>query len=134
MSQQTTPDQNATLVATFIDVVWRQGRLDQLDHFWTADCVNHADAGPANRGLPALRRYHEVFKGQLAAFQSPEIEILQQVAQGDRVATQMVTRAHHRPTGRTVSLATIRIDRLHEGRIAEHWSVADMAGLMQQIS
>jgi predicted ester cyclase len=30
-------------------------------------------------------------------------------------------------------LATIRIDRLAAGRIAEHWSVADMAGLMSQI-
>ena len=37
------------------------------------------------------------------------------------------------PTGKTVSLATIRIDRLRDRTIAEHWSVADMAGLLQQL-
>jgi predicted ester cyclase len=36
-------------------------------------------------------------------------------------------------TGRTAPLATIWIDRLRDGRIAEHWSVADMAGFMQQL-
>ena len=39
----------------------------------------------------------------------------------------------HKPTGKTVTLDTIRIDRVEAGKIAEHWSVADMAGLMQQI-
>jgi len=32
-----------------------------------------------------------------------------------------------------VALATIRIDRIQGGKIAEHWSVADVAGLIQQL-
>lgn len=66
--------------------------------------------------------------------------MLQQVAEGDRVVTQIATSARHTaefmghaPSGRTVTLATIRIDRLEGDRIAEHWSVADMAGLLAQI-
>ncbi|MFN6455887.1 MAG: ester cyclase [Nostoc sp. EfeVER01] len=27
----------------------------------------------------------------------------------------------------------IRIDRVQDGKIAEHWSVSDAAGLMQQL-
>jgi predicted ester cyclase len=55
--------------------------------------------------------------------------------------THMVTSGRHSgdfmgvpATGRSVSLATIRIDRIVDGKIAEHWSVADMAGLVQQLT
>jgi predicted ester cyclase len=127
-------ERNKAVVADFIDLVWRKGELDKLPTFWTTDCINHADASQPNRGLEALRRYHEQFGQAFAAFEGPMIEIEQQVAEGDRVVTQMVTRARHKPSGKSVTLATIRIDRLVGGKIAEHWSVADMAGLMQQIS
>ncbi len=125
---------NKVLVADFIEVVWRLGQLEKLSEYWTANCLNHADASPNNRGLEALRLYHEQFGKAFAAFQDPKIEIEQQIAEDDRVVTQMVTRARHASTGKFVSLATIRIDRLNGGKIAEHWSVADMAGLMQQIA
>ena len=125
---------NKAIIADFIERVWRQGLLNELPAFWTDDCVNHADPGPANRGLIELRRYHQRFSQAFEGFSSPSIEIVQQVAERDRVVTQLVTHATHLASGKAVSLATIRIDRLSGGRIAEHWSVADMAGLMQQIS
>ncbi len=37
------------------------------------------------------------------------------------------------PTGKAVSVASIRIARFAGGKIAEHWSVADMAGFMQHL-
>lgn len=126
-------ERNKSKIASFIDVVWRQGRLDALATFWTSDCVNHADPAPSNSGLEALRRYHAQFSQAFAEFQSPTIELVQQIAEGDRVATQIVTKATHAASGRSVALSTIRIDRLREGKIAEHWSVADMAGLMRQL-
>ena len=103
--------------------------------------MNHAAPGPGNVGLADLRAYHEGFiAGFLPAFSEPRIEFVQQVAEGDRVVSQMVFRAVHTgpvfgkpPTGRVVSLASIRIDRFEDDKIAEHWSVADMAGFMQQL-
>ena len=124
---------NKGVLRRFIEVVWQEGRLDQLPSFWTANCVNHADPAPDKQGLAALSRYHEGFAHSFADFESLEIVLEQQVAEDDCVVTQMVTRAVHKPTARRVSLATIRIDRFYEGKIAEHWSVADMAGLMQQL-
>ena len=128
------PEANKAVVQRFIELVWREGRLEQLPSFWTANCVNHSDPAPEKQGLAALRRYHESFARSFADFDGLDIVVEQQVAGHDRVATQIVTRAVHKPTGRHVSLATIRIDRLAEGKIAEHWSVADMAGLMQQLA
>lgn len=65
---------------------------------------------------------------------------MQQVAEGDRVVTHMITRGEHSgafvggtPTGKHMWLATIRIDRMQNGKIAERWSVADVAELMQQL-
>ena len=125
---------NKAVVARFIEVVWREGQLDQLPSFWTVDCVNHADPSRDKNGLAALRRYHESFGKSFADFEGLQINLDQQVAERDRVVTQMTTRAHHKPTGRQVSLATIRIDRLEGAKIAEHWSLADMAGLAQQLA
>lgn len=134
-------EQNKRRLREFVRSVWEERDLSALPTFWTADCVNHAAPGPGNVGLDALRAYHEGFlAGLLPAFSDPRIEYVQQVAEGDRVVSQMAFRAVHTgpvfgkpPTGRAVSLASIRIDRFEGGRIAEHWSVADMHGFMQQL-
>jgi len=131
---------NKRIVQGFIEVAWEGRDLAALPTFWTDDCVNHAVPGPDNRGLAALQAYHEQFFAGFSAFSRVQIHIVQQVAEGDRVVTQMTTRGAHSgpfygipPTGRDVSLATIRIDRLRDGKIAEHWSVADVAGLLQHL-
>jgi predicted ester cyclase len=140
---ETLSDQNARhkrVLEAFIEAVWRRGDLDALERYWTESCVNHAAQPGHDRGLAALRVYHEQFAAAFAAFAEARIAIVQQVADTDRVVTQMITTARHigpfmgvAPTGRTVTLATIRIDRMEAGKIAEHWSVADMAGLMTQL-
>ena len=122
------------VVQHLIERVWRQGQVDELPTFWTADCVNHADPAPEKRGLVALRKYHQGFAEWFLAFENVEIDVQQQIAETDRVATQMLLRALHKGKQRNISLATIRIDRFVAGRIAEHWSIADMAGLVQQLA
>jgi steroid delta-isomerase-like uncharacterized protein len=131
---------NKRIVRDFISAVWEGQNLAALATFWAEDCVNHAMPKPDNRGLAALRAYHEQFFADFSAFSHVRIEVVQQVEEGERVVTQLTTRGEHSelfygipPTGKDVSLATIRIDRLEDGKIAEHWSVADVAGLMQQL-
>lgn len=129
-----TCEANKRVIEQLIERVWRDGHIAELPDFWTADCINHADPAPEKRGLPAVRLYHEGFAQWFRDFDKVKIEVQQQVAESDRVVTQMVLRAVHREKHRNVSLATIRIDRMTDGKIAEHWSVADMAGLMQQLA
>ncbi len=119
---------NKQRVRDFILAVWVDRNLAALP------------VGADNHGLGPLHAYHEQFFAAFAAFSDIRIEITQQVAEADKVVTQMTTRAKHTgaflgqaPTGKTVALDTIRIDRLESGKIAEHWSVADMAGLMRQL-
>lgn len=128
------------VIREFVATVWVGRDLGALAAFWTDDCINHAMPGPENRGLAALRAYHEGFLAAFAAFSDTTIEVMQQIAEDDRVVSQFVTQGTHvgpfsgiPPTGRRVTLATIRIDRMRDGKIAEHWSVADLAGLLQQL-
>ena len=134
-------EQNKRAIRQMVQAVWTDHDISALATYWTEGCLNHA-APEANRvGLDALRVYHEGFlTGFLPAFSNARIEFVQQVAEGDRVVSQMLFRADHTgplfgnpPTGKAVTLSSIRIDRFEGGKIAEHWSVADMLGFMQQL-
>jgi steroid delta-isomerase-like uncharacterized protein len=133
-------ERNKRVLRDFIQAVWIEGNLDALGDFWTEDCVNHAMPGPENRGLAALYAYHDGFAQWFAAFSDMRLDILQQIAEDDRVLTYIAARLRHTgpfqgvpPTGRMATMTSMRVDRLEDGKIAEHWSVADVAGLMQQL-
>jgi steroid delta-isomerase-like uncharacterized protein len=132
---------NKQTIQNLIQTVWHGQDLVALKDFWTEDCINHAMPGTENQGLSVLRDYHEsFFKTFFTAFSNVQIKILKQVAEDDQVATHMMTQGTHSgpflgmpASGKTISLSSTRIDRFQDGKIAEHWSVADMAGLMQQL-
>ena len=133
-------DGNKAVVNDFVDAVWRRGEIGRLGEFWTDDCINHAALGPDETGLASLRRYHEQFGSAFAGFSEMNIGVVQQVADASKVVTHMETRLKHTglfngiaATGRTVMLASMRIDRIKNGKIAEHWSIGDLAGLMLQL-
>jgi steroid delta-isomerase-like uncharacterized protein len=133
-------DRNKHIIQNFIQVVWQAQDLAALKDFWTEDCINHAMPAPNNCGLSVLHTYHERFLVDFTAFSNLQIEILQQVAEGDRVVTHLTARGEHTepflelpPAGKWVEMPAIRIDRMQDGKIAEHWSVSDLAGLMQQL-
>jgi predicted ester cyclase len=128
---------NKQIVQNFIDKVWHGQNLAALPEFWTADCINHAMPGTDNQGIASLTAYHQPF---FAAFANLKVEIIQQIAEGDRVVTYMSSQADHRgdlfgipPTGKHISTVAIRIDRIQAGKIAEHWSISDLSSLIQQL-
>jgi steroid delta-isomerase-like uncharacterized protein len=132
---------NKQIVRSLIDEAWNRGDLSILSDFWSEDCINHAMPGADNRGLKTLLAYHESVAATLQeAFIDFRTEILQQIAEDDRVVTHMKSSGKHQgaflgipATGREITMLAMRIDRLHDGKIVEHWSIADMAGLMQQL-
>ena len=134
-------DKNKQIIHDLIQVVWNSQNLTALKDFWTEDCINHAMPGTDNRGLEALQVYHQSFFADFfSAFSDVQIGIMQQVAEGDRVVTYITLRGKHsgsffgiQPTEKNISMSAIRIDRMQDGKISEHWSVGDMAGLMQQL-
>ena len=120
------------LINDMIRAVWQDGNLDALGRYWSDDCVNHADED--RRGLAALTHYHLRFASSFEGFSDVAVNIERQVAEGDLVVTHLLTTAHHDATDRRARLETIRIDRVQNDRIVEHWSVVDLAGLAAQLS
>lgn len=131
---------NKQINQNFIQVVWKDRNLTALKDFWTEDCLNYAIPDKNNRGIEATKIYHESFFADLSAFCNVQIEILQQIAEGDRVVTYIRSQGEHSriflgisPTGKRISLSAIRLDRIQDEKIAEHWSVSDAASLVQQL-
>jgi predicted ester cyclase len=120
------------IIMDMLHEIWVGGNLDALDRYWTADCHNHAARAGDRIGLTALRSYHEELKTRMADFTDLHVVIEQQIAEDDRVVTQFSTNYGFsggiQGAVQPMRLETIRIDRLRDGKIAEHWSLSDPEG------
>jgi predicted ester cyclase len=89
---------------------------------------------------PGAEGVHQQFDGFRAAFDGFRAEILDQVADGDKVVTRKVFRGRHtgafqgiEATGAEVEIHVIDIVRVRDGQIVEHWNVVDRLGLLAQL-
>lgn len=78
------------------------------------------------RGLEGVRHSTALYA---ALFDHLRIEVVDQVAEGDRVASRWVIRGSNR--GRDVELTGITISRLRDGRIVEDRTATDSADLLR---
>lgn len=105
------------------------------------DYANHqeplADGGTRTIDLAA---WVAVVEANHQAFPDLSVEIMMQVAEGDRVAThwrfsatQTGTYEGQAATGKNVSWTGIQIDRFADGKIAESWVVWDKYTMFKQL-
>jgi predicted ester cyclase len=80
------------------------------------------------RGLDGVRRSTALYR---ELFEDLAFEVLDQVAEGDRVASRWVMTGTNR--GRRVRLTGITISRLRDGRIVEDWSTFDSGELVRAL-
>ena len=83
----------------------------------------------------------QFFQYMWEVFPDFSVEIKEQIAEGDRVATLKTFSGTHEgeffgipPTGNHVAFDVFDMLRIRDGKVVEHWNVVDMAGLMQQLS
>lgn len=132
------PEENEALTRRWTEEVFNQRRLDVAEEIYAPDHVLH---DPATRDLPRgpegmkqfARIYHE-------AFPDARLTIEDIFSVGDRVAFRWTGHGTNHgelmgmaPTGRSVTVPGISIERVADGRIAETWFTWDNAGLMQQL-
>jgi steroid delta-isomerase-like uncharacterized protein len=137
--QSATMTEREALARRFFEDVFNEGRLDVLDEIMSDDFRAH---DPQNqfgdlRGPAAARAVVELYRG---AFPDVRMTIEDVIEQGDRVVTRWTATGTHdgelnglAPTGKTVTVTGMSIDRITAGRIAESWVNWDTLGLMQQI-
>jgi steroid delta-isomerase-like uncharacterized protein len=130
-------EENKAVVRRLLDV-WEQGNIDLIDELVAPDYVNHSPATPEQPTGP------EGLKGVVTMFRSaiPDLKIVVEdmIAEGDKVVLRYTLEGTHEgelfgvpPTGQRLSIKSISVERVSEGKIREHWRVTDSLDMMQQL-
>ena len=127
-------DENKALVRRFFNAI-ENGDFRVFDEIVAHDYIDHL-AGQAP-GRENLKRY---FAGLHSTFSELKLPITAIVAEGDRVAVLNSVRGKHKgdfagikAKGNPVDAMAFQLYRIADGRLAEHWEVADFTTLMRQI-
>jgi predicted ester cyclase len=120
-------EQNKAAARTVFEV-WSTGELHRLDGIVAPQVIHHDPYDPnAAAGLAGMKRTIEEARRRSPGL---TLEVLDQLAEGDRLATRWVASMLHE--GKRVTLTGITIDRFEGGKIVEAWRCMDRLGFLQQ--
>jgi steroid delta-isomerase-like uncharacterized protein len=107
------------------------------------DYVNHqlsAAAPPLPPGLPPKTATVNFFAARLKGLPDLKVTIQASLAEGDKAAASFLYEGTQQgplygvaPTGKRLSFTSCDIFRLSDGKIAEHWGMGDIAGVLAQL-
>lgn len=128
---------NKALIRRLVEEVQNRHNVDAIDEFLAPSFVNY-DPLP---GLPGTLEGAKLLHRMLfAAFPDLQMTIHDQAADGDKVWTRKTGTGTHQgelfgipATGKPVSWNIIDIMTIRNGKVTEHWVVADVMSLMQQL-
>ena len=131
-------EENKALSRRAIEEIFVAGNLVVVDEIVSEEHVHHDPAMPEEgHGIEHFKEFATMYR---SAFPDVRIEIEDQIAEGDKVASRWVASGTHEgelmgiePTGNRVRVAGTTIDRIAEGQIAETWDNYDALGMMQQL-
>ncbi len=133
-------EQNKELSRQLYEEIFSKGNTALIDQIFAADYVNHDTSGPPGGWPRGPQGFHAVVATYRGAFSGLQFTIEDQVAEGDRVVTRWTSRATNSgslagmpPTGKSVVITGISIERFAHGKIAESWVNFDQMGMMQQL-
>ncbi len=132
------PDELKSRARRVVEEFLNQGDMAVANELISPDCVHHIPGGPPVHGLSALRDWLTL---TLSIFPDFHAIVEDEIAEDDRVVQRITCYGTHegeysgvRPTGRQVSFQIIEISRAGvDGRFAEHWSSADLPGVLRQL-
>jgi predicted ester cyclase len=136
-------DDNKRVVAEFVLRCQDQHDLAFADEIFHPRFANHYR--PGGREIPAGERpasgFQAFYGALLRAFPDATVEINEQLAERDLVATRKTLRGTHLgelwnlpPTGNRVEFEFIDIFRVADGKLIEHWTSMDLAALRSQMT
>lgn len=129
---------NKTIMKRFVDEYQVGNDQQVLRETVATRMVNRTPMFPNAPGGPEeVKAIFDMFHG---AFDGFAAEILDQVAEGDKVVTYKVFTGTHTgdfmgiaPTGKQVRFDVMDIVRIADGQIVEHWGLVDQLGLLTQL-
>ena len=133
---------NKRVVSDFVERCQNQHDLAFADEAFHPEFKNHYR--PEGRDIPETNRpasgFQAFYGALLTAFPDATMEIDEQLAERDLVATRKTLRGTHLgelwdlpPTGNRVEFEFIDIFRVRDGKLAEHWTSMDLDALRAQM-
>ncbi len=127
---------NKAVVREYITELDR-GNFEIMDEVFAPDLTCHFPGSPTMDRQATM----DFVKGAYSAFPDLQHTIEDLIAEGNRVVLRVTNRATHKGeflgltgTGKQVTITAIAIFRMADGKMAEIWEEADLAGLTQQIT
>jgi steroid delta-isomerase-like uncharacterized protein len=127
---------NKALVTRYYDEVLNQRNLAALDDLLAP---NFASWLPDGTRL-GRAEYRNAVLASHQAFPDLVVEVLDQLAEGDKVATRWRASGTHRgpfagisATGRPVTITAMHLHRVADAKLTEHWEEIDLLRLMRQL-
>jgi steroid delta-isomerase-like uncharacterized protein len=129
---------NKAIVSQYMEQVWNNGRLEQIEEYFTEDVVEHSI--PKIPGLNGRDTLKAVIGGARQSLPDIQITLLDVIAASDKVVTRWEMIVTHQnefmgvpATGKQLTQSGAAIYRLTDGKIAEVWNFPDNLSLMQQL-
>ncbi len=126
---------NKAVAREYIEQIWNQHRLDQLDQYLSKDLVHH-DA-PGITDFTSAKGFITMAINSVPDF---KIDIQAEIAEGDLVVQRIIASGTPQgdfmgipASGKQFSMVGISIFRIAGGKIAELWGVNDSLSMMQQL-
>lgn len=133
-------EQNKALSRKLYVDIFSQGNTALIEQIFTDDYVNHDPSSPPGGWPHGPQGFHAVSGTYRGAFPDLQFTIEAQVAEDDRVVTRWSARGTNNgslagmpPTGRSVVVSGISIERIAGGKVAESWVNFDQMGMLQQL-
>ena len=131
-------EENKAIIRRWLEEGWTRGNLAVADELIDPGFVVHGAGGQAvPTGPEGVKQLVSAWR---TGFPDGRMIVDDMLAEGDKVVIRMTWRGTHNgvfygiaPTGRQVSVTSIGIDRVVNGKIVEGWGEVDMLGLYQQI-
>lgn len=127
---------NKRVVAAFYEEVFRKHNLDAVDRFMHDDYIQHnPDTAQGKKG------FLDFHVGFFAAVPDFCAVINRMIAEDDLVFVfNTITGTHtgygflsYPPTGNKIKFDVVDMFRLRDGKLCEHWDVADTRALFSQV-
>ena len=129
-------EHNIVVFRQLIEEGFNRGHLEALDALVTPDFRENQRGFPS----PDLAGLKGGIQGLRHAIPDLRLEVEDTIVEGDKVCFRLVGKGTHQGqfgpvpgSGKQVSVDVIDMCRFRDGRIAEHWGVADRMGVVEQV-
>ncbi|MEJ2204911.1 MAG: ester cyclase [Gemmatimonadota bacterium] len=123
-------DENKSLVRRYYEEVVSTGDVERLEEFIAPDYVEVYNNVTYPVGIEGAREH---VLGVRTTYPDLLITVDHQIAEGDWVVSRVTARGTHegvwlgmRPTGKSLEMTAVNVDRVVDGLIVEHGGAANM--------